>query len=238
MEKAFKFLIVFLVAIIVMQPMITLAGSSARVIPTGKVVLINDGKEAGEFNSEMPLPQGKLMSCQGNCLVQADGLQLVAHDKAVLALAGSGKEWDLKVNEGNVEFAIGFQSRQLSLQTPTDAIRVEAAADAANGPVRGLISVTKDSTNVTAQEGSLLVAYRDESKVLRAGETMLVANNAPGAGVAAVSVLGDSTGGSSAVAWGAVGAVAVVGGVTAGLIASGDDDDHHDVSENAAVGVK
>ncbi len=225
MQKCFRILVVFLVSMMVMQPVVSLAGSSARIIPTGKVALLQDGKEAGVFQSEMPLPQGKLLTCKGNCLVQSEGLQLVAHDKAVFSMAEAGNVSDLNLNNGDMEFAIGSKSKQLAFHTPDDVITV-ANAEQGSGPVRGFITVSENGTDVKILEGNVQVADKDGSKVLRAGETMSLAraNNgdatkaamAGAAGAAGAAAAGGS--GAGAAALGAAGVVAA--GVAAATIDS------------------
>lgn len=50
----------------------------ARIIPGGKVSIIQDGKVIGEFSNEAPLPEGSLLRCEARCTVKLDDLYMVA----------------------------------------------------------------------------------------------------------------------------------------------------------------
>lgn len=241
MQRICKFLVIVLVSVLVLQPVLSLAGSSARLIPTGKAALMKDGKETSQFQSEMPLPEGQLISCKGNCLVQAENFQLVAHDKAVFAAAETGKQWELTVNEGTVEFAVGSPDKLLAFHTPDDIIRVEKIVSANKGPVRGYVSVTENGTEIKVQEGAIQLAGRNGSQMVEAGHSMIIArsegNNAgkvvaagaaAGAGGAAAAATGGGAAGVSGAALGAMGVVAA--GVAAGIAVSGNGGGNQDVS--------
>ena len=233
MKKFCKSFVVVLAALLVVQPMLAVAASPARIIPTGNVSLLADGKEMSQFRSEMPLPQGALMACNGNCLVQTQSLQLVAADKTVFALAESQKEWDLTVKSGQVDFAIAAQAKPMAFHTPHDIITAEQAIIPASsdGLVRGYVSVTENGTELTVQEGALQVMSSDGRQLVQAGHSVVLAQakvgkteKAAAAGAAAsagagAGIAAGSGGISSSTALAAGGIVAA--GIAGGVIATG-----------------
>ncbi len=63
------------------------AGSnSGRVIPMGKVSIINDGKVVGEFSEETPLPEGSLLRCEAQCTVILDDVYMVVEPGTVFSV--------------------------------------------------------------------------------------------------------------------------------------------------------
>jgi mannose-6-phosphate isomerase-like protein (cupin superfamily) len=169
---------IFLLAIcLVFQPVLSWAGPGARVIPTGKVSLLSEGREVNQFQSEMPLPEGSLMLCNGSCLVQMPGIQLVAQDKAVFALTEDKDRWDLSVKSGQVHFAMRADAKPVSFHTPHDSLQTAQAIIPAGsgGVVRGSISVTQAESVLAIEEGTLQVMSADGTMLVQPGQTIRLA---------------------------------------------------------------
>jgi hypothetical protein len=232
-------LILTLAMCLVFQPVLSWAGSGARVIPTGNVSLLSDGKEVNQFQSEMPLPEASLMLCDGSCLVQLTGIQLVAQDKAVFALTEGKERWDLSVNTGQVHFAMRAEAKPVSFHTPHDTLQTEQALVPANstGMVRGSISVSELESVLAIEEGALQVIGADGTMLLQPGQTICLAQaqmtpqqkeeqgkkkGAAGAADAAGSGSGAAVG-AAGVAGAGAGAAAASGGamVAGGIVAGG-----------------
>jgi hypothetical protein len=177
MKGASKTAIILLAMCLVVQPVLSWAGPGARVIPTGKVSLLSDGKEVNQFQSEMPLPEGSLMLCNGSCLVQMPGIQLVAQDKAVFALAEGKERWDLSVKSGQVHFAMRADAKPVSFHTPHDTLQTEQALVPASstGMVRGSIMVTEAESVLAIEEGALQVMSADGTMLVQPGQTIRLA---------------------------------------------------------------
>ncbi|GAG49846.1 unnamed protein product, partial [marine sediment metagenome] len=62
------------------------AGFAARIIPTGKVSIIKDGKVIGEFSQEAPFPEGSLLRCEEKCAVKLDDVYMVAEPDTVFSV--------------------------------------------------------------------------------------------------------------------------------------------------------
>lgn len=193
-----RVLMVILAMVFVFQPVLSLAGTGARVIPHGKVSLLEEGKEASQFQSEMPLPEGMLMLCNGNCVVQTPNLQLVAHDQAVFALAEGKGRWDLTVKTGQLDFAIRPESKPISFHTPHDSLQTDGAIMSASGGamVRGSLLVTEKESTLTMHEGTLQVMSADGALLAEPGQGLRLAQATPKA-VTPAAKTGTALGGYS-----------------------------------------
>ena len=181
-------MVFILATLLIVQPVFSWAGTGARVIPQGKVSILEEGKEATQFQSELPLPEGTLMLCNGNCLVQTQSLQLVAQDQAVFALAEGKAQWDLTVKSGQVDFAMRPDGKPISFHTPLDTIQMERAIMPASGTgmVRGSVVVSKTDSNLVVREGTLQVMGPDGTMLVQPGQAIrLVAAGSSAAGTKA-----------------------------------------------------
>ena len=164
-------LIVILCMAMAMAPVISVAGPPARLIPMGKVSLLQDGVATQQIGSEMPLPDGVMMLCKGQCLVRADGLQLVAKNDATFGVSEGPQKWGVTVNSGQIDFALSSNSKLVTFHTPHDVIDIQEAVFAANdkGVVRGTITVTDKDTQFNIVEGTAKVSSENGTKVLKDG---------------------------------------------------------------------
>ncbi len=137
MKRISRTLVLVLAMLMVLQPVLSLAGTGARVIPQGKISILEEGKEVTQFQSELPLPEGTMMLCNGSCVVQTQNLQLVAQDRAVFALAEGKARWDLTVKSGQVDFAMRPDAKPVSFHTPHDTIQTERAIVPASSGSQG-----------------------------------------------------------------------------------------------------
>jgi hypothetical protein len=179
MKSISRMLIAILTALLVVQPLISWAGAGAHIIPQGQVSLLADGKEVNQFKSEMPLPEGTMMLCNGKCLVQTQNIQLVAQDQAVFALTENAGRWDLIVKSGQVDFAMQNGAKPMAFHTPHDTIQAERAILPASSAalVRGSIMVTEKETAMTVREGALQVMGRDGVQLVQPGQSIRLAQS-------------------------------------------------------------
>jgi hypothetical protein len=226
-----------LVATLVVQPVIAMAGGSGRLIPSGKVDVFSDGKEVQQIRSESPLPEGSLMVCNGNCVVQTHGLQLLAQDKSAFAVALGKEGWNIAVKNGLIEFSVNADAKPIVFHTPQDVIRVNQVIVPADseGIVRGTLSVTEQGTRLSVEQGILNVSYNGGEQAVQPGQPIILAQAtagdnekrpgaavppASGAGAAAVAGGGATIMGVPATAAAVIGGVAVAGAVAGGVAAS------------------
>jgi len=236
MKRISRAMVLVLATLMVLQPILSWAGSGARVIPQGKVSILEEGKEVTQFQSELPLPEGTLMLCKGICLVQTQSVQLVAQDQAVFALAEVKSRWDLTVKSGQVDFTIRPDGKPISFHTPHDTIPMERAIMPASSTamVKGSIQVTESESLLSIHEGTMQVMSPDGTMLVEPGQGLrLAAAGTTAAGAKSGSTgTGDDTltiGGITAkkTTWalGAAGVAAIGLGVGLGVGLSGGGDD-------------
>lgn len=237
MKTTGKLLIAVLVSLLIFQPVLSWAGPGARVIPQGQVSVLADGKEVGQFQSEMPLPEGSLMVCKGTCLVQIQNIQLVAQDRAVFALSEGKPHWELIVKSGNVDFAIRSGAKPISFHTPFDSIQTDRAIVPATNTamVRGSLAVNEMEAVLAIHEGTLQVMAADGTQLVQPGHSIRLAQTqmtpqqakekeeADKKKAAAAAAAGDKAGAGAGA--GNVffqnGALTTVGWITVGVVAAG-----------------
>ena len=186
-HSVLRTLVVLLAMLLVVQPVFSWAGSGARIIPHGNVSLLEEGKAVSQFQSELPLPEGTLMLCHGDCLVQTQSLQLVAYDQATFALAEGKGRWDLTVKSGQLDFALQPDAKPISFHTPHDTLQTDGAILSASGAamVRGSLKVTETESILTMQEGTLQVMSPDGVVLIEPGQGLRLAQGKTTAPVAA-----------------------------------------------------
>ena len=138
---------------------------SARVIPKGTLSVVENGKTVSEFHSEVPLPQGASLVCSGECLVQGEKFQLLAHDKTQFSLAKKGKVWVLTVKSGTVEFTMS-EDAKLVFVTPKGRYEV-AKVIPAKGLVTGRVNVSAAGTEFATAAGVLFLASAGGVQVIK-----------------------------------------------------------------------
>lgn len=181
MNCLLRTLVAILAMVFVFQPVLSVAGSGARVIPEGRVSLLEGGGEASQFHSELPLPEGTLMLCNGNCVVQTPALQLMARDQAIFALTEGKGRWDLTVKTGQIDFAVRPDAKPISFHTPHDTLQTDGAIVSASGAamVRGSLSVTESESILTMYEGTLQVMSADGAVLVEPGQGLRLAQATP-----------------------------------------------------------
>ncbi len=218
-----KILVAILVTLLIFHPVLSWAGSGARVIPQGKVSLLENGQESSQFQSEIPLPEGSLMLCNGSCLVQTQSLQLVAQDRAVFALAEGKARWDLTVKFGQVDFVMRPDAKPISFHTPHDIIEAQRAIVPASNTsmIRGYIAVNDSESVLALEEGALQVMSPEGTVLVEPGQGIRLAQAQMAPGAPAAGAGGAAPAGFGA-AWTIVGlgtGIAAIG-VTAGMVAT------------------
>jgi hypothetical protein len=215
---------------------------AARIIPSKNGSLLIDGKEVNAFKSEMPLPDGKLVTCKGTCLVQANNMQLVAQDKAVFALSEASQQYGLTVESGRLDFAIGTESKTLVFKTPHHTIPSERNIMPAGDSrlIRGYVLVTEKGTEISTTEGAIQIATGQGSQLIEPGHPLVIASNGDAQAVAAVGAATTAAGGAALAgasgAGASSGAVAAAAGsfsaagIAAGMAASAGDGGRQELS--------
>ncbi len=158
-------------------PAMGFAGGTARLIPIGKVSLLQNGRATQQIAAEMPLPQGVLMLCNGQCLIRAKGMQLAAGNKAVFGVAEGADNWEVTVKSGRVDFALRPDAKLVTFNTPHDTLRLEEVivSAATNKMLRGSVMVTKAKTVFSVREGTVRVSTENGTQIVEAGKSIRLA---------------------------------------------------------------
>jgi hypothetical protein len=197
-------------------------GGAARIIPSGKVLMIKDGQVIGEITKEAPLPEGAVLKCEGKCSVKLDDVYMVVEKDTVFSVQPMADRHELFVQEGTVYYSLSESSRPLHLTTP--------AGDATTGDlsmtepdVRGYVRVSGNKTEIgVIGGGTMMVQTASGEMAITPGKQITIAalsSEAPGAAAA-------ETGGltrNEKIALGAVGAGIMAAGIFA-LASSGGGD--------------
>lgn len=131
-----------------------------RIIPKGKVTVMDGKNEVGTLTAEMPLPEKKILKVEGSCGVKLDTVSLIAQDKTTFAVATENDADNLLVHEGRVYFTISSLPKKLLVATPEGmmvANRVIKDVRTEEGSVKGYVDVTENGTGIGIIEGGAVV---------------------------------------------------------------------------------
>lgn len=177
-HKAFTFLVA---AMLICPPLPASAGSAPRLIPKTSVTLLATGLVV---DKEIPAPSGMLLACTGECVVEADGLQLIGADKTVFALEEGNTRFLVTIMEGKLDFSLHADAKRLAFKTPfqdpadSNTYLVPASSD---DVFRGslLIDSQNDKAILDMTQGSLKLVAIDGQKVVHAGNAIFLPTHSP-----------------------------------------------------------
>jgi hypothetical protein len=177
-------LLAFLISVmLIMQPLLAVAGSSPMLIPTNPVTLLATGLVV---DKEIPAPSGMLMACTGECVVEADGLQLIGADKTVFSLEEGSTRYLVTIMDGELDFALRSDAKPLAIKTPfqdpadTNRYLIPASSDEV---LRGTLQIDnqKGDAILAMRKGSLKLVAIDGQKLVHAGNAIFLPRHpAPG----------------------------------------------------------
>ena len=130
--------------------------NSARVIPTGKVSIIKDGKVVGEFSKEAPLPEGSMLRCEDKCALKLDDKYMVVDPGTEFSVTPAAGHTELYAKEGTVYYAMNESSSPLQIDTPNG----EAATGdltMTDSEVRGYVRVSGNETEIGVIGGGTMM---------------------------------------------------------------------------------
>jgi hypothetical protein len=156
------------------QPLMALPLSAPRLVPEDSVTLLNSG---AVVESEMPAPTGVLMACNGQCFIEADGVQLLGADKTVFAVHEDHDAFTVLVNTGSVSFTMRADAKPVEFKTPFDTFLAKPALVpvSSEAVIRGTLEVSESRAVLTMAEGSLELTNDQGQKLLKAGNSIVLA---------------------------------------------------------------
>ena len=221
MKKQFRqVLACIVVTLFTLQPMVAAASSFTRVIPEGSVTFLENGKETGSVKSEVPLPEGLFMLCEGQCLIQSHGFQVLGQNQTIFAISDAGKTLDLTINKGRIDFGIRPNGRLMTIETPHDLIQMEEAFfPASTNLIRGYVVIKDSGAEMGMNEGSVRVVTQKGQHLIQQGHRIQLAQVLPEDQEAAAGAATDAaTGAATDAAAGAAAAGAAEGGAAGTIL--------------------
>jgi hypothetical protein len=195
-------------------------GGLARIIPSGKVSIIKEGKVVGQFSNEAPLPEGALLKCEGKCSVKLDDAYLVVEGDTVFSITSTADRHELFVHDGTVYYSLSESSRPLHFVT--------RAGDASTGnlkladsEVRGYVRAFGNKTEIgVIGGGTIMIQTASGEMAVTPGKQVTIAaagTETPGAAAAESGGLTRN----QKIALGAAGAAILAGGAIAFAVSGG-----------------
>jgi len=190
------------------------AGFAARIVPTGTVSIIKDGKVVGQFSQEAPLPEGALLRCEAQCAVQLDDVYMVAEPDTVFSISPMADRHDVLVQQGTVYYSLNESSRPLHFDTPAGSATT-GDLTMTESELRGYVRVVGNDTEIgVIGGGTMTVATGSEVVPITSGKkiTMTLADSGKPANAAGGQ---EGMSRNTKIALGVVGAAVVAGGIYA-----------------------
>jgi len=209
------------------------AGFAARIIPTGKVSIIKDGKVIGEFSQEAPLPEGAILRCEAKCAIQLDDVYMVAEPGTVFSISPMADRHDVLVQQGTVFYSLKESSRPLHFDTPAGNAST-GDLTMTEGELRGYVRVIGNETEIgVIGGGSMTVATGSGEMTVTSGKkvTMTLADSGKTANAAGGQ---DGMSQNTKIALGVVGAAVVIGGAALLISNSGGSNNNKSSGSPAA----
>ena len=144
------------VFVVLLSLAMTTAAFSARITPSGKVVMMKDGNVIGEFSNEAPLPEGVLLKCEGQCSVKLDDVYMVVEQGTVFSVQPMAASNELFVQEGTVYYSLSESSRPLHLKTPAGNATTGDLSLSEN-ELRGYVRVSENKTEIGVIGGGTMM---------------------------------------------------------------------------------
>jgi hypothetical protein len=188
------------------------AMNSARIIPGGKVYIIEGGQVVGEFSKEAPFPEGSLLRCEAQCTVKIDDLLMVAEPQTTFSVAPQEAVNELTVQQGTVYYSLPETSRPLQINTPPGdaSIRKFSVTDR---ELKGYVLVAGGKAEIGVIDGgTMTVETASGEMVITPGEQVTIAPVNPNSAAAAASGGGGSGSVVSDIALGIAGTGVIVAG--------------------------
>ncbi len=198
------------------------AGSnSGRVIPMGKVSIIEDGKVVGEFNEETPLPEGSLLRCEAKCAVRLDDVYMVAEPGTVFSVTPTADSHELYIQEGTIYYSLSESSRPLQFSSPAGGATT-GDLTMTESELNGYVHATGNTTEIgVIGGGTMMLRTASGEMAVTPGNAVTIENNDPeAAGAVPLEEGGGGLSRGQKIGIGAAAALLLIGGAAA-LASSG-----------------
>ncbi len=142
---------------------------NSKLLPTNKIIVLEDGKKVAEYSKEMPVPEGLLLSCVGKCAAKLENISFVADDQSRFSINTKGKTTYLGVEHGVVYFGVSSMPGSIVFMTPKGAVSANQLimnASMDNPILEGYIKVTENSSEVGVIDGGSMQLLTNDGQIL------------------------------------------------------------------------
>ena len=173
-HKFVKSVIVTIVSLTFTTAGFSEAVNTPRIIPIGRVSIIENDQVVGEFSQEAPLPEGSLLRCEDRCSVKMEDTYMVADSGTEFSLTPAADKIGLYVKTGTVYFAINESSRPIQVTTPSgDATTGDLTMS--ENEVTGFVRVSENETEVgVIGGGTMMVETASGQMAVAPGEQVSI----------------------------------------------------------------
>lgn len=191
------------------------AANAARIMPGGKVSIIEGGKVVGEFSNEAPFPEGSLLRCEARCTVKMDDLYMAAEPQTTFSVAPQATANELTVQEGTVYYSLPKASKPMQISTPPGnaSIRKFSVTDS---QLKGYAQVSGNKAEIGVIDGGTMTIETSSGEmVVTPGKQITIAAADPSPAGAASGGARGGTVTAADIALGIAGTAVIVGGIYA-----------------------
>jgi hypothetical protein len=125
---------------------------SARIIPTGKVSIISEGKVIGEFSKEAPLPEGAKLRCEATCTVKTKDLYVSVEPETTFSIKPMANGTELAVDQGTAYFSLSKVSSSVEFKSPAGNASTREIS-MTGSEIKGYIRVSGNKMEIGVIEG-------------------------------------------------------------------------------------
>ena len=157
--------------------MVSVASAAGGGILQGNYSVYKNGKIASNLTGKNPMVEDSLLVCNGKCIINSNGISLVAAQNAIFAVKNQGDQFNLLVKQGKVDFTLLNTSHKIAFFTPDGGYTVgngivKAASDSS---LRGFMQVVNGKTEVGLYDGSMVFATAEGTRTVNANEKIILA---------------------------------------------------------------
>jgi hypothetical protein len=150
------------------------SGFAARIVPMGKVSIIEGGRVIGEFDREAPLPEGFLLRCEAGCAIQLADADMEVEPRTEFSVKPATSHHDLMVQKGTVYYALNKSSRPLHLDTPIEKAAI-GHSDMTSGGLKGYVRADQNVTEIGVLGGGTAMLEIESDKLyISSGEKLKI----------------------------------------------------------------
>ena len=215
-----KTFVVF-VSIVMATAGFTAGVNSARIIPNGRVMILENGKVIGEFSKESPLPEGAILKCDAQCAVKMNDAYIVLEPDTVFSVSPMADSNHLLVQDGTAYFSITESSRPLQLETPNGVVMTREIS-MTGSEIKGYVRVVGDDTEIGIIDGGTITIETEFGQMaITPGNQITIASLDPDATPAVAEEEGISITGNDILLGAAGAGVILAGGLALSSSSSG-----------------